>query len=110
MSTALLDAKAADGTVAGGKFLTFFLDEEEYGLVILTVQEIMGHSAEQLTIESELFGSLTVPQDQIFEFTDGLQGPITLNVRTRLGRQVVVADCVYGIRWTLDFRITRMAS
>ncbi len=63
MSTALLDAKAADGTAAGGKFLTFFLDEEEYGLVILTVQEIMGHSAEQLTIESELFGSLTVPQD-----------------------------------------------
>ena len=42
MSTGLLDAKIADGTVTGGKFLTFFLDEEEYGLVILTVQEIMG--------------------------------------------------------------------
>ena len=42
MSTGLLDAKVADSTVTGGKFLTFFLDEEEYGLVILTVQEIMG--------------------------------------------------------------------
>ena len=151
-------------------------------------------AAEQFTIESELFGSLSVPAEQAFEFPDGLygfpeakkfvlipaepegfywlqsldhgplvfllgdpfvfvpdylvdlgeaelgplatdqpsdlavlaivtlpkesdglptlnlQGPITLNVRTRLGRQVVVADCVYGIRWTLDFRITRMAS
>lgn len=151
-------------------------------------------SAERLTIESELFGSLSVHSDQAFEFTDGLygfpaarkfvlipagpegfywlqsldhgplvfllgdpfvlvseysvelgesevgpisaddpsdlavlaivtlpkesdgrptlnlQGPITLNVRRRLGRQVVVSDSVYGIRWPLDFRITRLAS
>jgi purine-binding chemotaxis protein CheW len=26
----------------GGKFLTFFLDEEEYGFEILKVQEIIG--------------------------------------------------------------------
>lgn len=42
MTTALLEAEAAEHTIAGGKFLTFFLDQEEYGLVILTVQEIMG--------------------------------------------------------------------
>ena len=42
MSTALLDAEAAEQTIVGGKFLTFFLDQEEYGLVILTVQEIIG--------------------------------------------------------------------
>ncbi len=32
----------SDTGVAGGKFLTFFLDEEEFGLEILKVREIIG--------------------------------------------------------------------
>jgi purine-binding chemotaxis protein CheW len=32
----------AAGSGRGGKFLTFFLDDEEYGLEILKVQEIIG--------------------------------------------------------------------
>jgi len=33
---------AADSTELGGKYLTFFLDQEEYGLEILKVREIIG--------------------------------------------------------------------
>ena len=40
MSTTV--AEPITDQVTGGKFLTFFLDEEEYGLEILTVQEILG--------------------------------------------------------------------
>ena len=53
---------------------------------------------------------VTLPKESDGRPTLNLQGPITLNVCKRLGRQVVVTDSVYGIRWPLDFRITRMAS
>jgi two-component system chemotaxis sensor kinase CheA len=43
-STTVSNGTAPSGAprVGGGKFLTFFLDEEEYGLEILKVQEIIG--------------------------------------------------------------------
>ncbi len=39
---AVLDASQTAGTDRGGKYLTFRLDAEEYGLEILKVREIMG--------------------------------------------------------------------
>jgi purine-binding chemotaxis protein CheW len=43
MTTAIQDeAKATATSDRGGKFLTFFLDQEEYGIEILTVREIIG--------------------------------------------------------------------
>ncbi len=43
--TEVLEQKADSGSdldVDGGKFLTFFLGEEEYAIEILKVQEIIG--------------------------------------------------------------------
>jgi purine-binding chemotaxis protein CheW len=44
MSNEIITANAATGTKAnrGGKFLSFFLKDEEYGIEILKVQEILG--------------------------------------------------------------------
>lgn len=42
MSSATMEADQANATVQGGKFLTFFLDQEEYGIEILSVREIIG--------------------------------------------------------------------
>ncbi len=42
MSTDVAVAEAATPRTIGGKFLTFFLAEEEYGIEILKVQEIIG--------------------------------------------------------------------
>ncbi len=43
MSNATLEAGPVSASVnRGGKFLTFFLDQEEYGIEILTVREIIG--------------------------------------------------------------------
>lgn len=53
---------------------------------------------------------VTLPEESDGLPTLNLQGPITLNVTKRLGRQIVVADSAFGIRWHLDFRITRLAS
>lgn len=36
------EARSKPATARGGKFLTFFLDVEEYGIEILKVQEIIG--------------------------------------------------------------------
>ncbi len=43
MSSTTMDADQATTTATGGgKFLTFFLDQEEYGIEILSVREIIG--------------------------------------------------------------------
>ena len=42
MSTTTLDPVATAATVRGGKYLTFALGKEEYGLEILKVREIIG--------------------------------------------------------------------
>lgn len=43
MSTATMEnEQGSSTTAAGGKFLTFFLDQEEYGIEILSVREIIG--------------------------------------------------------------------
>jgi purine-binding chemotaxis protein CheW len=42
MSSQATAAVAEHGAVIGGKFLTFFLDQEEYGIEILKVREIIG--------------------------------------------------------------------
>ncbi len=43
MSTTTMEANPATQTTnKGGKFLTFFLDHEEYGIEILSVREIIG--------------------------------------------------------------------
>lgn len=42
MSSATMEADQTTATVHGGKFLTFFLDQEEYGIEILSVREIIG--------------------------------------------------------------------
>jgi purine-binding chemotaxis protein CheW len=42
MSTATLDPTATSATFRGGKYLTFALGKEEYGLEILKVREIIG--------------------------------------------------------------------
>ena len=43
VSIATMEADlAAVATATGGKFLTFFLEEEEYGIEILSVREIIG--------------------------------------------------------------------
>ncbi|MFI5379155.1 MAG: chemotaxis protein CheW [Tepidisphaerales bacterium] len=43
MSTATLEAPAGSTTSKGGKYLTFALGKEEYGLEILKVREIIGY-------------------------------------------------------------------
>jgi purine-binding chemotaxis protein CheW len=47
--------ESAAGTDLGGKYLTFFLDQEEYGIEILTVREIIG-----------LIPVTTVPRTPVF--------------------------------------------
>jgi purine-binding chemotaxis protein CheW len=42
MSSATKEADQGTASTQGGKFLTFFLDQEEYGIEILTVREIIG--------------------------------------------------------------------
>jgi len=42
MSTTMETEQAVAATATGGKFLTFFLDREEYGIEILSVREIIG--------------------------------------------------------------------
>ena len=42
MSTPAVDGAAVAAPTVGGKFLTFFLAEEEYGIEITKVQEIIG--------------------------------------------------------------------
>jgi purine-binding chemotaxis protein CheW len=42
MSTPAVDTPATAAAPVGGKFLTFFLAEEEYGIEITKVQEIIG--------------------------------------------------------------------
>jgi len=43
MSSTTMEAdQATKSTATGGKFLTFFLDREEYGIEILSVREIIG--------------------------------------------------------------------
>jgi len=43
MSTATMEyEQGTSATATGGKFLTFFLDQEEYGIEILSVREIIG--------------------------------------------------------------------
>lgn len=43
MSSSTISGTAAEArTARGGKFLTFFLDREEYGIEILSVREIIG--------------------------------------------------------------------
>lgn len=43
MSTTTMEAEQATAaTATGGKFLTFYLEEEEYGIEILSVREIIG--------------------------------------------------------------------
>lgn len=43
MSSATMEPdQATPATAKGGKFLTFFLDREEYGIEILSVREIIG--------------------------------------------------------------------
>jgi purine-binding chemotaxis protein CheW len=41
-ATATKEAKASPQEIRAGKYLTFFLDNEEYGVEILKVQEIIG--------------------------------------------------------------------
>jgi purine-binding chemotaxis protein CheW len=42
MSSTAKNAGGAATRASGGKFLTFFLDQEEYGIEILSVREIIG--------------------------------------------------------------------
>jgi purine-binding chemotaxis protein CheW len=42
MSSTTMEANQATTSTKGGKFLTFFLDQEEYGIEILSVREIIG--------------------------------------------------------------------
>lgn len=42
MSSTTKNAGGAATRASGGKFLTFFLDQEEYGIEILSVREIIG--------------------------------------------------------------------
>lgn len=42
MSMAVVDEKTGSGTETGQQYLTFLLDDEEYGVDILRVQEIKG--------------------------------------------------------------------
>jgi len=43
MSSSTMETdQATNATAKGGKFLTFFLDQEEYGIEILSVREIIG--------------------------------------------------------------------
>lgn len=51
---------------------------------------------------------VTLPRNSEEQPTANLQGPVTLNVRKRVGRQIVIQDSVYDIRHELDlFRDTR---
>lgn len=51
--------------------------------------------------EAVVLAIVTVPRDNPAAMTANLQAPIVLNPRTRLGRQVVLADSPYGIRHPL---------
>ena len=53
---------------------------------------------------------LSLPRDEAGQATVNLQGPIVLNVRKRLGAQIVLTDSSYGVRWRLALRRIRMAS
>lgn len=45
---------------------------------------------------------VTLPRNSVEKPTANLQGPVTLNVRKRVGRQIVIQDSVYDTRHELD--------
>ncbi|RMH18181.1 MAG: flagellar assembly protein FliW [Gemmatimonadetes bacterium] len=42
--------------------------------------------------------------------TVNLQGPVAVNLKRRLGRQVILAESPYGTRWPLELKRRRKAS
>lgn len=50
---------------------------------------------------------VTLPRTEVDHCTMNLQGPVVLNVRTRLGRQIVLQDSDYGVRHQIDLDARR---
>lgn len=70
----------------------------------------LGELATEDAADIVILAILSLPRDEEGQATVNLQGPIVLNVRKGLGRQVVLADSSYGVRWPLTLRRIRMAS
>lgn len=53
-----------------------------------------------------VLGIVTLPRTQGDPITVNLQGPVAINVRRRIGRQLVIQDSVYGTRHPIDLSST----
>lgn len=58
--------------------------------------------------DGKVFAIVTVPED-ITEMTANLQAPIVINLKTRLGKQVILTDGVYKIRHNVLAELQRNA-
>ncbi len=53
---------------------------------------------------------VTLPSTSGEPATANLQGLLAINFKSRLGKQVVIPESNYGIRWPIDLQKLRMAS
>lgn len=53
---------------------------------------------------------VTLPANSDVNPTANLQGIVALNFKRKIGRQVIIQDSPYGVRWPLDRALMRLAS
>ncbi len=52
--------------------------------------------------ELAVLAIVTLPRDHDHAPSLNLQGPLVLNMKQGLGRQLVLQDSRWGVRWTVD--------
>ena len=88
---------------AGG--LTFLLlDPFEFveGFSVELEEAQLGELATDDPTELVVLSIVTLPKERGAPATANLQGPIALNLSRKLGKQIVLQESEYGVRWPVD--------